>query len=294
MSSAAIIGRNLGAQRQGHNWRCACPLGCGYSLSLTNDAEGRLLVHCFGGCEYQELSEALVEYGLFDDDPADIEYEVPPLRQNDRSEPRRIELACATYNQAAPDERIGIYLRSRGITIASPVLKFHAEAPHRLGARLPAMVAPIVDVAGEQTGIHVTFLRHDGAGKADLPREFQPECRGAIRGGAIRLAPHDPARDLIIAEGIETALSAMEIFGLPGWSSVSAAGMTTLELPPSVQRLVIAADNDASGAGQRNAVAAYERWTDEGRAVRIVIPPAVGDFNDVLRQQKSEDASATG
>ena len=145
------------------------------------------------------------------------------------------------------------------------------------------MLAPVVNVSGEQTGVHMTYLRRDGGGKADLPKEFQRECRGVIHGGAIRLADHNPDAELIVGEGIESTLSAMQIFGLPGWSAVFAGGLKTVELPPTVRRIIIAADNDASGAGQRNALAAYDRWTAEGRAVRIKTPPDVGDdFNDVL------------
>jgi len=66
------LARGLGGQRQGHNWRCPCPLDCGYSLSFRDAEEGRLLIHCFGGCNYEDVLAALVEYGLFDDgiDPA--------------------------------------------------------------------------------------------------------------------------------------------------------------------------------------------------------------------------------
>jgi putative DNA primase/helicase len=50
-----------------------------------------------------------------------------------------------------------------------------------------------------------------------------------------------------------------------------------------VRNVIIAADNDASGAGQRNTLAAHDRWTAEGRSVRIKCPPNTGDdFNDVL------------
>ena len=53
-----------------------------------------------------------------------------------------------------------------------------------------------------------------------------------------------------------------------------------------MRRIVIAADNDASGVGQRNALAAYDRLRAEGRSVRIVAPPFVGDdFNDVLLKE---------
>jgi hypothetical protein len=85
-------------------------------------------------------------------------------------------------------------------------LKFQEQAPHRLGTRLPAMLAPVVDIYGEQIGAHMTYLRRDGAGKADLPKEYQRECRGVIHGGAIRLMPFDPKVELVISEGLETGL----------------------------------------------------------------------------------------
>ena len=68
------------------------------------------------------------------------------------------------------------------------------------------MIAPIVNIDGEQIGVHMTYLRRDGAGKANLPKEHQRECRGVIHGGAIRLAEHDPGVELIVGEGIETVL----------------------------------------------------------------------------------------
>jgi putative DNA primase/helicase len=75
----------------------------------------------------------------------------------------------------------------------------------------------------------------------------------------------------------------MQIFGLAGWSAVFAGGLKTMELPPDVRNVIIAADNDVSGAGQRNALAAYDRWVAEDRSVRIKCPPNAGDdFNDVL------------
>ena len=125
------------------------------------------------------------------------------------------------------------------------------------------------------------------AARPTLPKEYQRECRGVIHGGAIRLAEHDPDAELIVAEGVESTFSAMQLFGRAGWAAVYAGGLKTIELPPDVRRIIIAADNDASGAGQRNALAAYDRWTAEGRSVRIKTPPDVGDdFNDVLSSQR--------
>jgi hypothetical protein len=290
--NAAGIARQLGAKRQGHNWHCPCPLGCGYDLSLADGENGRLLVFCFGGCEYDELLLSLVEYGLFDDADGGgnflvDERGVQAHRRNAANVAQRIAQAREIYASGMEDKRVGVYLRSRGLRLTSPVLRFVEQAPHRLGARLPAMLAPIVNVDGEQTGVHLTYLRSDGAGKADLPKEFQRECRGAVRGGAIRLLPFDPDVALIVGEGIETCLAAAEIFVRPCWSAVYAGGLKTIELPPAARRIFIAADNDcAPHAGQRNALAAYDRWTVEGRSVRLKAPPVMGDdFNDLLLKE---------
>ena len=283
---ASAIARQLGATRQGQDWRVPCPCGCGYALSFCDSADGRLLVHCYGGCDFPDIFAELVQYGLLDGDDANLD--APPGGRTipDRDDDRRhnkIQQARAIYDSGVQDERIQIYLRSRGINLVSPVLRFSEHAPHRLGARFPAMLAPIVDVSGEQIGTHLTFLQRNGGGKADLPKEYQRECRGALAGGAIRLIPFDPAVELILCEGVETGLAAAELFILPCWSAVYAGGLRSLALPPDVRRIIIAADNDASGAGQRNAIAAYDRWRAEGREVRIKAPPDVGDdFNDVL------------
>jgi putative DNA primase/helicase len=52
--------------------------------------------------------------------------------------------------------------------------------------------------------------------------------------------------------------------------------------------VVICADNDANGVGQRAATDAAERFLAEGRRVRIALPPKSGlDFNDLLRGSAS-------
>ena len=92
-------------------------------------------------------------------------------------------------------------------------------------------------------------------------------------GGAIRLAEHDPGVELIIGEGIESTVSPRRrSLVWPGWSAVFAGGLKTRRAAADVRRIVIAADNDVPGAGQRNALAAYDRWTAEGRSVRIKMP----------------------
>ena len=198
---------------------------------MSDGEDGRLLAFCFGGCEFNEIMLALVEYGLLDDDDGDDSHVSRRVIVCPRDDAERIAHARQIYDSGVWDERIAVYLRSRGIGLTSPVLRFQEQAPHRLGARLPAMLAPVVDVTGEQIGVHLTYLRRDGGGKATLPKEYQRECRGVIHGGAIRLAEHDPDAELIVAEGIESTFSAMQLFGRAGWAAVYAGGLKTSSSP---------------------------------------------------------------
>ena len=76
--------------------------------------------------------------------------------------------------------------------------------------------------------------------------------------------------------------------GLPAWAALSAGGIRNLVLPAEARMVVICADNDANGVGQRAANAAAERFLAEGRRVRIALPPMSGlDFNDLLRGSAS-------
>ena len=139
---------------------------------------------------------ALVEYGLLGDDDDDDLHVSRGVTVCQRDNAERIAHARQIYDSGGWDERIAVYLCSRGIHLTSPVLRFSEQAPHRLGARVAAMLAPVVNVTGKQTGTHLTYLRGDGSGKADLPKEYQRESRGLIHGGAIRLIPSSPTSSL--------------------------------------------------------------------------------------------------
>jgi len=135
---------------------------------------------------------------------------------------------------------------------------------------------------GEPIGIHRTFLSRDNGGKA--PVKPQKTMLGPCRGGAVRLSP--VGTRLMIAEGIETALSAMQATGSPTWAAMSAPGLRSLHLPPVVRDIIVLADGDA--AGEAAAKAAALRWSRAGRLVRIARPPAGVDFNDMLMGIKPE------
>ena len=144
------------------------------------------------------------------------------------------------------------------------------------------MIALVQDGAtGAPIGIHRTFLRRDGSGKADV--DPVKMALGPIAGGAVRLAPTTDR--VLIGEGIETALSAMQATGTPAWAALGTAGLRALDLPEHVRRVTVLADADPPGIAAANEAA--WRWAGQGRDVRIAHPPVGKDFNDALVAEQS-------
>ena len=150
---------------------------------------------------------------------------------------------------------------------------------------LPAMVALVEHVQHGAIGVHCTYLRQDGSGKADIPKHQQRACFGLVGGGAIRFGVPRPGNWFAIGEGIETTLSIVVACSMPAWAAISANGIEKLVLPPEATHVVICADNDPNGRGQRAAREAARRWLGEGRRVKIALPPDAGaDFNTMLNR----------
>jgi putative DNA primase/helicase len=111
---------------------------------------------------------------------------------------------------------------------------------------------------------------------------------GPCAGGAVRLGE---ARDfLMVGEGIETCLSAMQATGRPTWAATSTSGLKALALPRHIRDVVILADGDEPG--ERAAHDAASQWSREGRRVRIARPPRDLDFNDILSGRARRDGAA--
>ena len=89
-----------------------------------------------------------------------------------------------------------------------------------------------------------------------------------LSGAAIRLTAVSEV--LGIAEGLETALAASELFEVPVWSCVSAQGIESFEPPAGVNEIVIFSDNDANFAGQKAAFARAEILTSGAIAAEVL------------------------
>ena len=262
------------------------------ALALS-DSGGRLLVYCHkGGCavlaELQARGLAEGRGGLVvmpDPEEAKRRRADELRREANRLQTAHDLFAAAVSCQGTPAQT---YLEARGITGLRfnkmfNTLRCHPAALHGpSGRHFPAMVAQIRGPKGEALGIHRTFLRPDGSGKADVtPAKMM---LGPSASGAVRFGPD--AKVMALAEGIETALSVSMASRLTVWATLSTSGLKGLILPPRPigEVVIIAADNDPAGLEAAAIVAGALEAA--GRAVSIIHPVKVGaDFNDVLQDK---------
>ncbi|MGA7454466.1 MAG: toprim domain-containing protein [Rhodoplanes sp.] len=136
-------------------------------------------------------------------------------------------------------------------------------------------------------GCHLTWLSGDITRKRDA--EPQRQFFGAVSGGHIRLydGELDPSAKLVIAEGIETALSAAQLGGgIPAIAAMSANNFPKIS-PPLASEYLISADNDPPGLQGARALAV--KLVRAGHKASLAIPPRAGtDWNDVILERLAD------
>jgi putative DNA primase/helicase len=283
--ASEIINR-LGPARKGKN-KCLCPVCGNYTLAVDDNPNGGSpLLHCWI-CEQPRkpaILAALRSAGLWP------RYNNGAGTNGGKRDDRHERLARAlSILDATTDEKPTAYLRSRGITITPEEARILPRAAtYRLPVvrrGFPAMVFAVYRDL-KVCGIHLTWLCRDGSAKL-ATEDRRKQMFGPVKGGFILLGTgggSDPDQPLIIGEGIESTLSAMQLARIPlGLSAMSAGNMPEIEVPGTGE-VIIAADHDEPGIEAANALA--QRLVKQGRKVRIAHPQEQdSDWNDVLMKR---------
>jgi putative DNA primase/helicase len=182
------------------------------------------------------------------------------------------------------------YLANRGINDYPETLKEANLYTWEHGAKLgpfPTMLGLIQDAKGVGVSWHLTYTKNGMKLKGGTARKIMPP-KGTITGAAIRLHEHEGT--ICLAEGIETAIAASQISGLPAFSVMNAHCMATFEPPEDITEVQIYADNDKSYVGQKSAYQLAERLAAKQIKVDVHISPTPGeDWLDEFNKFKLEE-----
>ena len=294
MSAAAAIAKKLHGRPTGNAYLICCPVpthGNGRgdrnpSLMIRDgDKPGRVLVHCYAGCEAADVLAELRKLNLLADG-ADAEGYTPSPAATPTHEPDPEALAIWRNAQSiASEPRAARFLVARGLTLTPPPSLRAAEIKHLDRYPLPAMVAAVQAPDRRIIAVQVTLIDPRGDRKAQvrIPRK----TTGALGWGAVRLAA--AGAELGLAEGTEKGLAAMQLFSVPCWSALGAGRMHRVRVPDDVTTLHIFVDNDDAGR------AAAERTAHEHRHRRVVLrfpPEQFKDWDDVTAARAKERSTA--
>ena len=279
--TARRICESRGGKWSGTKGMACCPAHDDRTPSLgVSLGRQAILFHCFAGCDQQSVLAALAREGF--EAPALFSGSATTNEPESTSTRKPSAVALRIWRDAQPlrASPAKAYLESRGILAASPALRFHPRTP--LGPKgrarfLPAMIAAVSLDEGS-IAIHRTFLSTEASGKAAF--EKPKRALGALGEAAVRLfAP--VSGKLGLAEGVESAMSAYALTGIPVWATLGNERFGLVSVPESVTELHLFVDHDAGGelAASRG-LAAYAR---EGRTIHVRKPSSRdSDWNDEL------------
>lgn len=282
-SYAVGLVKRFGGVWSSNGAMCRCPAHVDRSPSLSvRVGERALLFKCFAGCDTLDVIRAIRRF----------DHAIPLSGEGALSSPQTSDSPAWLRQRAldlwddaralmgTPAEK---YLRRRSIILSPSTLRFHRRTPLGRGKRAvfrPAMLAALYE-RERLVALQRTFLDPDEPRRArDLgnPRRML----GRPGQGAVMLAP---AIDTLgLAEGIETALSAIVLLDIPVWATLGNERLAHITIPDSVTRLILLPDNDRGG--RLGAAKATEAYAMPGRAIETLWPPhGFNDWNDVLRAE---------
>ena len=280
-NEAANLVKRLGGIWSPSGGMCRCPAHNDRTPSLSiRVGDKALLFKCFAGCETIDVMRAIRRLDIRIAIGGDTPIGLPNTHLSPVWLRRR---AQDLWDDALPivGTPAQAYLRRRAIPQTPSVLRYHPRTPlgrGKLAAFRPAMLAAIHE-DDRFVALQRTFLDgHEPRRARDLANPRRSLAQPGR--GAVLLAPATEV--LGLAEGVESALSAMLLLGIPVWATLGSERFPHVAVPQTVTRLILLPDNDR--AGRIGAAKASEVHVLPGRTIETIWPPAgFNDWNDVLR-----------
>jgi putative DNA primase/helicase len=273
---------------------CACPMCGGKDRFRFDDKDGRGSYFC-SGCGAGDGVKLVM--GLtgqaFKDAARQIERLAgvvqPTASKPERTDEDKLAALRRVWLESSPIQRgdeAALYLAGRGLKLYDlpESIRVHSALRYQDGETVgtyAAMLATVTAPDGRAVSLHRTYLQEARKAPVAAPKKLMPGL--PLSGAAIRLTAVSEV--LGIAEGIETALAASELFEVPVWSCISTAGIESFEPPAGVREVIVFADHDENFAGQKAAFAAAHRLALKGFGVSVRIPATVGDWLDELNRR---------
>jgi hypothetical protein len=303
--SAESIAKALGngkEQRTRTGWLTCCPVHGDKNPSLSiNDSTDRygrpdLSVKCFAGCDYKAVKDELRARGLLP------EWR-PPRSAVSAGAKDNKNWAASIWNKSRHDQTAAetiqkaFAFRSIQLEPIPPNIRLNSYKEGQLSIAC-VMQSPLDEnPPAKPQCVHLTLLDNEGKKKKRSNEVPSTKYHGPKTGLAVMLPGKDNSR-LVIGEGLETTLSAMQAMGFSGMVCGDAGNMAGMaKLREQFQEIFILVDSDSSHAGQNAALKAAESIgkANPKAAVWLVAPddscftdaPAKLDFNDLLKQDPS-------
>lgn len=285
--------------------RHPCPVCGGKHCVAVDDSLDKPLVHCHQHqCDVWGWLKEKDIVGSQETRPTKADWKAARKAEREKEEAKFEQAWSILYRARKTKKWPRRYLKSRGITtVPKCAMLLQANAARDLPSKdasnpckrerrrfsnYPAAVFPVVNKDGI-VGTHVIALNRKADCKLALNDGSPKRSYGNIKGGYVQLGRPDPNLPLIVAEGVETALSASQIAGgLPAIATLGTSGMKSLASIPLCSEAIIARDRDTrkSKRAARNAAEQLAAKLDrQGRTVRIAPPPKGSgkDWNDALQ-----------
>lgn len=275
---------------------CACPMCGGTDRFRFDDKDQRGTYFCSGCGAGDGVRLAMGITGLsFRDVAREIERIAGTVRptpaKSDRSDDDKLAALRRAFKESRPIQREDEacrYLAGRGLALydlpesirTHPGMAYHGDG--KVTGTFAVMLATVTSATGCAVSMHRTYIQDCQKAPVPAPKKLMQGL--PLAGAAIRLTP--VSRSLGIAEGVETALAAYELFEVPTWSCISTSGIELFEPPQGVEHVIIFADHDKNFAGQAAAFRAAHRLALKAYEVEVIVPPDHGDWLDHLIRTK--------